>query len=164
MRWLLLVSLSIASTEPAVPDPEDDLAGVGGELSPAGQRGVAALREGHAQARGVTWDVSDDNAFAPDWLVQTPVAAYWGQPAAALPLATSCAGDPRCDADFDLRACEVQADCTFGGTCTAVAATVAHPGDVARQLCVGHSAALYDQLYSLLVTARSSIELSTLPP
>src|SRR3569623_2995114 len=115
MRWLLLLSLSIACTEPAVPDPEDDLAGVVGELSPAGQRVVAALREGHAAARGVTWDVSDDNAFAPDWIVQTPVAAYWGQPAAALPIATSCAGDPRCAADFALRACDVAGVRARGG-------------------------------------------------
>src|SRR3569832_709049 len=164
MRWLLLLSLSIACTEPAVPDGLSPLAALGGVLSRAGLRVAAALREGHAAARGVTWDVSDDNAFAPAWIVQPPVAAYWGQPAAALPIATSCTGDPRCDADFDLRACDVQADCTFGGTCTAVAATVAHPGDVTRKLCVGHSDALYDQIYSLLVTARSSIEISTLTP
>ena len=82
MRWLLLLSLSIACTEPAIPDPGDDLAGMVGELSPAGQRVVAALREGHAAARGVTWDVSDENAFAPDWIVQPPVAEWHSRRAA----------------------------------------------------------------------------------
>jgi len=165
MRWLLVAMISIGCTESAAtPAGDDDLDALVAELSPAGQSVVASLRDAHHEARGVTWDVSRDNSFAPDWIVQTPLAAYWGQPAGALPIVTTCAGDARCDPDFDLRACDSQADCTFGGTCTAVAATVAQPGQVARKLCVGHSDAIYDQIYALLVTAHSSIEISTLTP
>jgi phosphatidylserine/phosphatidylglycerophosphate/cardiolipin synthase-like enzyme len=169
MRRILVAVIAVVGVgcvEPAAPadDANDGLDGFVAELSPAAQSAVEALRATHAEARGVTWDVSGDNSFASDWIVQTPLAAYWGQPAGALPLVTSCAGDAACDPDFDLRACASQADCTFGGTCTAVAATVVQPGQLARKLCVGHSDAMYDQIYNLLVTAQSSIEISTLTP
>jgi phosphatidylserine/phosphatidylglycerophosphate/cardiolipin synthase-like enzyme len=156
----LLTACAVAAGPPA-PDPLDQLAS---QFSPIGQGVIATLRANHLPSRGVTWDVSTDNAFTGDWVIQTPPATYWGQPAAAEPVASTCTGEPGCDPDFGLLACTTAGDCHDGGTCAPVAATVTAPGATPRRLCVGHSDALYDQLYGLLVAAQSSIEISSLAP
>jgi phosphatidylserine/phosphatidylglycerophosphate/cardiolipin synthase-like enzyme len=164
LRTILCVAIVTACTEPAAPTGDDGADELAGQFSPAGQAVIAALRSGHGEARGQTWDLGTDNSFATDWIVQTPLASYWGAAASALPIVTTCAGDAKCDPDFDLIACSTQSDCSFGGTCTAVAATVTQPGDTARKLCVGHSDAIYDQIYTLLASAEDSIEISSLAP
>ncbi|HEV7558476.1 MAG TPA: phospholipase D-like domain-containing protein [Kofleriaceae bacterium] len=156
--------VTTACTEPTAGPSDDGLDAVAAKLSPIGQDVIAALRTGHAESRGQTWDVGTDNSFDADWVVQTPLASYWGTPASSLPVVSTCSGDPQCDPDFDLIACSAQSDCRFGGTCTTVAATVTHPGAAARQLCAGHSDAIYDRIYGLLVQANSSIEISSLAP
>jgi phosphatidylserine/phosphatidylglycerophosphate/cardiolipin synthase-like enzyme len=156
--------VTTACTEPTAGPSDDGLDAVAAELSPIGQDVLAALRTSHAESRGQTWDVGTDNSFDADWVVQTPLASYWGTPASSLPIVSTCAGDPACDPDFDLIECSAQSDCRFGGICTSVAATVDHPGAAARQLCVGHSDAIYDQIYDLLVQANNSIEISSLAP
>ncbi len=164
MRSLALLALAAACAQPNTPGGDDGLDTLSAQFSPIGQAAIAALRDGHADARGLTWDASLDNSFDTDWVVQTPLATYWGQPANALPIASDCAGDPACDPDFGLLACSTQADCTGGGTCSAVAATVARPGDAPRKLCVGHSDAVVDRIYDLLAGATSTIEISSLAP
>src|SRR4051794_38579574 len=69
-------------------------------LSSLGKGVVASLRTKHAGTNGHTWDVAVDDSFGPGWLLQTPPAEYWGQPASALPVATDCTGDSACDPDF----------------------------------------------------------------
>ena len=164
LRAILCAALVTACTEPTSPTGDDGADALAGQFSPAGQAVIAVLRSGHAEARGQTWELGTDNSFATDWIVQTPLASYWGTAASSLPIVTTCAGDARCDPDFDLIACTTQSDCGFGGTCTAVASTVVQPGDAARKLCVGHSDAIYDQIYTLLASAESSIEISSLSP
>src|SRR5215470_15042256 len=61
--------------------------------------------------RGVTYDLTRNNALDRDWIVQSP--AVWGRQAAEVryvPL--DC---PRCDPDIRLPACRVDADCADVG-------------------------------------------------
>lgn len=140
----------------------DDAAGDDPALSPLGNRVLAALRDAHGDGRGRTWSVAHDDALAPGWILQTPPAAYWGTPAASLPLATACTGDAACDPDFGLVRCTTQADCRFGGTCSEVAATVTAPGAQPLRLCTGHSDALYDEIYRVIASAQQLVDVASL--
>ena len=104
------VLVTTACTEPTGPAPDDGLDALAAEFSPIGQDVIAALRAGHAESRGETWDLGTDNSFDANWVVQTPLASYWGMPASSLPVVSTCAGDPQCDPDFDLIACSAQSD------------------------------------------------------
>jgi len=44
---------------------------------------IAALDAHHHAMRVTPGALSLDNALDPGWVVQTPVAAYWGQPVAS---------------------------------------------------------------------------------
>ncbi len=160
MRLAGLVMIA-ACAEATAPDPGD---AVPVALSPAGAHVFEALRANHREARGLTWDLSTDNVLAAGWIVQTPLASTWGQPAAALSIARPCAGDPACDPDFGLLACASQADCRDGGTCRPVRATVARAGDPPRSLCVGHSDAVVDQIYDVIASAQHTVEITSLVP
>jgi phosphatidylserine/phosphatidylglycerophosphate/cardiolipin synthase-like enzyme len=133
-------------------------------LSPIGVSVVTALREKHAATDGRAWNVTSDDSFAPGWILQTPPAEFWGQPASALPVATDCSGDAACDPDFHLIRCATQADCRFGGRCSEVAATVTKPGEPARKLCTGHSDGFFDDIYKLVTSAQSFVDLASLEP
>ena len=144
-------------------DANDGLDDFVAELSPAAQSAVEALRGLHAEARGVTWDVSGDNSFAsrldgPDAIAAYPQA---NRPARCRSSRAAPAMRPAIRTSIYARA--RRKPTAFGGTCRR-AATVVQPGQLARKLCVGHSDAMYDQIYNLLVTAQSSIEISTLTP
>jgi phosphatidylserine/phosphatidylglycerophosphate/cardiolipin synthase-like enzyme len=154
--------LVVAACSPTLTDggDDDDTA----SFSPIGQHVIAALESGHKAARGQTWEASTDNALDAGWVIQTPLPSYWGQPVSSLVIAAPCTGDAACDPDFGLLACSSQADCRFGGTCAPVASTVAKPGQPVRNLCVGHSDTLYDDIYSLVVTAKSTVEITSLSP
>jgi phosphatidylserine/phosphatidylglycerophosphate/cardiolipin synthase-like enzyme len=159
-RISILVALAACAPPAAGDDAGDDVAA---SFSPLGQDVIGALETNHAATRGSTWDLSVDNSFDTDWVIQTPPAQYWGQPVAELPIALPCTG-ATCDPDFGLLACASQADCTDGGTCTAVHATVNEPGAAMRSLCVGHSDAIYDQIYDTLVAAKSFVDITSLAP
>ena len=131
-------------------------------LSALGKHVVAALRDKHAATRGHAWQVAHDGALGEGWLLQTPLAEYWGQPATALPVATACTGDPACDPDFGLVRCTTQADCRFGGRCSEVAATVARRSDPPRRLCTGHSDAFYDDIYRVIAGAQQLVDIASL--
>lgn len=164
LRSILIAIICFGCTatmgDDAVPGPDAR----DGEFSPLAQHVLTALKTDHAAERGQTWDTSLDNSFAHDWVVQSPVAQFWGEPATALPIVTTCAGDAKCDPDFDLIACTSQSDCTFGGTCREVPATVSAPGQAAKKLCAGHSDELYDQIYGLVAQAESNVVISSLSP
>jgi phosphatidylserine/phosphatidylglycerophosphate/cardiolipin synthase-like enzyme len=131
-------------------------------LSPIGKLVVSTLRDKHRATIGKTWAVASDDAFEPGWVLQTPVAEFWGQPASALPVTSDCLGDPKCDPDFRLIRCTAQSDCTFGGRCTEVASTVRKPGDAPARLCTGHSDAFYDDIYKVIVGGRSYVDIASL--
>ncbi len=156
MRALLILLAACTTAPPG--DPASDLAA---GFSYIGQDVIGVLQANHAATQGQTWDVSTDNSFAPDWIVQSPPAQYWGQPVAALPIAQPCSGQG-CDPDFGLLACASQTDCINGGTCTPVGATVTTPGGAARSLCVGHSDELYDQIYDTIVSAQHFVDITSL--
>jgi phosphatidylserine/phosphatidylglycerophosphate/cardiolipin synthase-like enzyme len=158
---LLVVAAGCGSTLGDDGDGEDDTAAA---FSPIGQQVIQALESGHHAARGQTWDLSIDNALNDGWVVQTPVASHWGQPVSALAVAAPCTGDPACDRDFGLIGCTAQSDCRFGGICTPVAATVARPGELVRKMCVGHSDEVYDDIYAMVIDAKSSVEITSLSP
>ncbi len=157
--WLLAAMAAISCGGVSEPESEPDPA-VG--FSATARPVIEALASGHAASRGQTWDVGSDNSLDPSWILQTPLETYWSQPLASLPVAEPCDGAATCDPDFDLIECTTQADCTYGGACTPVHATVTTPGAAPRSLCVGHSDALYDRVYDLVTTAQELVDISSL--
>src|ERR1051326_1666225 len=91
--------LVLAACGPTLADDGDD-GDDAAAFSPIGQHVIAALKPGHAGARGQTWDTSLDNALDDGWVIQTPVPSHWGQPVSALSVAMPCTGDTACDGDF----------------------------------------------------------------
>jgi phosphatidylserine/phosphatidylglycerophosphate/cardiolipin synthase-like enzyme len=162
LRALPLAAVT-ASCAVVVP-PDDEHEPIPASFSSIGRHVITRLDEGHHGARDVTWAVSTDNTLAPDWIAQTPLGRFWGLPVSQLPVAQPCTGDPKCDPDFSLLRCEVQADCRYGGVCSDVAATVTTPSQRARRLCTGHSDAFYERIYDLLIDAHHTIEITSLGP
>ncbi len=158
----LAFALAVLTGCGAVLSPDDSPNDPDASLSPLGHRVVEALYASHGSMRGRSWNVATENSFKPGWILQTPSPEYWGQPVSALPVARSCTGDAACDPDFGLIACSSQADCRFGGTCTTVAATVNRPGAAPRRLCTGHSDAFYDEIYGVITSARSFVDIASL--
>ncbi len=133
-------------------------------FSPNGRAVLDALAASHPDQEGVTWRFSGDATLEPGWLVQTATASHWGRRAADLPQADTCdAGSAGCDADFGLRRCVSDADCTTG-VCAPLAATVTSPGQAPSSLCVGHSEDFVDAIYDVIVSAESYVDLASLSP
>jgi phosphatidylserine/phosphatidylglycerophosphate/cardiolipin synthase-like enzyme len=160
-RLVLFAALAMIGCG-GVSDPESDEPDPAVGFSATARPVIEALASGHAASRGETWDVSSDNSLDPGWILQTPLEPYWSQPLAALPVAEPCDGAAGCDPDFDLIECTSQADCTYGGTCTPVHATVTSPGAPPRSLCIGHSDGLYDRVYDLVTSAQEIVDISSL--
>jgi phosphatidylserine/phosphatidylglycerophosphate/cardiolipin synthase-like enzyme len=133
-------------------------------FSYVGDAVLALLAAQDAPGKGHTWSATSGNTLPPDWLAQVPPGRYWHQPLASVPVALDCdpSKDAACNADFLLRACASSADCTQGGTCAPVAATVAHPSDKPSSLCVGHSDALVDQVYRIVAGAQRYVDYTSL--
>jgi hypothetical protein len=113
--------------------------------------------------KGITWNVTHDNTFDANWLVNTPLQPLWGKSVSTLSYpANTCSGN--CDADFGLQLCSTQADCTGGGTCAAVQASVSHAGTAPKMMCVGHSDALVDEIYGLITSAQKFVDVTSLTP
>ena len=123
----------------------------------------SALSTTQSSLKGRTWNLSTTNLLSEDWLLQTPPTSTWGMPYAQLAQPAACTGTG-CNADFKLRICQSQSDCTGGGTCTAVAATVKAPGQAPQMLCVGHSDQLYDAMYKVMVSAERYVDVTSLLP
>lgn len=110
--------------------------------------------------KGKTWNVSYDNQL--DAILQTPVQPMFGHATSELVVPAACTSN--CDPDFALKRCATQADCTGGGTCKPVKATVKIPGGVPANLCVGHSDALIDEMYSLMTSGTKFVDVTSLLP
>ncbi|HEY2517861.1 MAG TPA: hypothetical protein VGI39_43625, partial [Polyangiaceae bacterium] len=48
--------------------------------------------------KGITWNVSHDNTFDADWLVNSPLQPLWGQPVSTLTYPKACTAN--CEPDF----------------------------------------------------------------
>ena len=134
------------------------------DYSYVGQSVIAKLQSSDASARLHTWNASTGNTFNGDWLMQAPLSKYWGAPLSSLPVTTDCDpnADASCDPDFLLRACNTDADCIYGGTCTTLASTVWTPGDAPYALCAGHSDALVDDVYTTITSAQRFVDITSL--
>ncbi len=133
--------------------------------SHVGEAVLAALDATAAGERGRSWSLSTDNRLDGDWVVQSPPAAHWNQPAAALQLPSLCTSGARCDLDFGLLTCATDADCGATGRCVALASSRRSPSQAPRRLCAGHSdAALLDELHARITSAQSAVDLTSLQP
>jgi phosphatidylserine/phosphatidylglycerophosphate/cardiolipin synthase-like enzyme len=112
--------------------------------------------------QGKTWNVSHDNTFDADWLVNSPLQQLWGKPTSSLVYPAKCTTN--CDADFALQLCSTQSDCTGGGTCTPVLSSVKTAGAAPKSMCVGHSFGLVDRVYNLVTSAQSFVDITSLSP
>lgn len=113
--------------------------------------------------RGRTWNVTTKNLLDGAWLIQSPAEATWGMPYSALSVPAVCSG-AGCSPDFGLRLCTTQGDCSGGGTCAPVAASVTLPGGTPTKMCVGHSDHVYDEMYKVLVSAQRYADVTSLLP
>ena len=124
---------------------------------------VRELRKSDPDGRyaGITYSLSKTNALDPGWLIQTP--ARWGLAADDLPFyQLKC---PGCDPDMSLPTCRSDADCKGGGTCRVLASLAASPtASTDRRVCVGHSDALVDRIYDLVIQARQTVDIAVLQP
>jgi phosphatidylserine/phosphatidylglycerophosphate/cardiolipin synthase-like enzyme len=161
--FALLALVAACSQGPAADDAQGE-AVTAASFSYAGQAVLATLHAKHGDLRGRTWDFSADGRLDAGWVLQSPLAEYWGTPVADLPIAQPCDGAASCDPDFGLLTCTSQSDCTRGGTCKVVASTVTAPGMEPRSLCVGHSDALYDDIYEVIRDASSWVDITSLSP
>jgi len=118
------------------------------------------------------WGVDTDTVLEKDWLLVSPMNQV-GHSTSELVVAVECepsngGGHNRinCDSDFRMYTCTEQADCEFdGGTlgrCTQLRSTVSRVGQAPRSLCAGHSDALYDRMYQVMVEANEFIDIATL--
>jgi hypothetical protein len=112
--------------------------------------------------QGRTWNVTHDNTFTGDWLINTPLQPLWGQPVATLNVPAACTSN--CDPDFNLELCSTQADCTGGGTCAAVLSSVKSPNAPPKHMCVGHSDGLYEEMYKVITSGQQIVDVTSLLP
>lgn len=109
---------------------------------------------------GITYSLTKGNTLDAGWLVQTP--ARWNHSAADLPFyPLQCEG---CVGDVDLPRCRSDADCTNGGSCRALASLATRSDPADRKVCVGHSDAVVDRVYSLVARARRTVDIAVLQP
>jgi phosphatidylserine/phosphatidylglycerophosphate/cardiolipin synthase-like enzyme len=141
----------------APPEPEELLPE---HFSHVAQAALEAL-EAFPGSQGVTWGYSADAVFLDDWILQTPEAFHWGQEGDSFALDVDC-DDAGCDPEFGLRLCVDQGDCVDGGRCQEVAASVTSPGEAPLTMCVDHSAAWWDGLYSTIVQGTDYVDLASL--
>jgi phosphatidylserine/phosphatidylglycerophosphate/cardiolipin synthase-like enzyme len=125
---------------------------------------VDALDAQAGARHGKTWGVTGSNRLAPGWVVQTPPASHWGGRYQDLAMPRTCTSGSTCDLDFGLVRCSSNADCGTSGRCAPLAATVKRPGDAPAQLCVGHSDALLDDIYTTLTAGQTVVDLTSLLP
>ncbi|MDB4943043.1 MAG: hypothetical protein JWP97_2577 [Labilithrix sp.] len=133
-------------------------------LSYVGKAVSAMLEDRYPAEKGATWNLARDGKLAGDFVKQFPPRETWG--AASLPVAVRCdpEKDAACDPDFLLTACSSDGDCAGTGRCEALKMTIAHHGQAAKKLCIGHSEPLIDDLWQTITDAKTTLDLSSLAP
>jgi hypothetical protein len=158
------VSLLAAGCSSAIDGENTGTAGeaVDGAQSSYVSDAVLGVLANSSSMQGKTWNVSHDNTFDADWLVNSPLQPMWGKATSSLVYPKACTTN--CDADFALQTCTQQSDCTGGGTCTPVLASVKVAGGSPKSMCVGHSMALVDRMYGIVSSAQSFVDITSLSP
>jgi phosphatidylserine/phosphatidylglycerophosphate/cardiolipin synthase-like enzyme len=127
------------------------------------------------------WGESFDNALEGEWIVQTPPKAVWGKDRVVQArecrvltdilsnVTDTCARDGiPANADFNHPLCtNVGSPCSAeigGGVCGTLDATRKHDGDPLQPMCLGDADPTVDDLYNLLITAETAIDITTLTP
>ena len=112
--------------------------------------------------RGVTYDLTKDNALPADWLIQTP--DFWGREGASLRFfPVDC--KIGCDPDFRLPVCDQTQDCGMGAVaCRHLGVFDALPRLAGKRLCLGQSDAVIDRFYEPIVAARQAVDVTLLQP
>jgi hypothetical protein len=123
---------------------------------------VLAVLQQSPSMQGKTWNVSHDNTFDSNWLINTPLQPLYGEPVSQLVHPAACTSN--CDPDFALQLCTRASDCTGGGACEPVLASVKVAGQAPTSMCVGHSAAFVDRIYGLVAGAQSFVDITSLSP
>lgn len=108
-----------------------------------------------------TWTSTRGNAITSGGILQVPVASTWGQASLLAPRA--CASSGGCEEDFQLATCSADADCG-AGRCAELAATRKRDGDAPAKVCVGHSDALLDEIYGVMISAHERLDVTSLGP
>lgn len=158
-------ALVFAACAAPTEDVDDGASAVSAEqpLSYVGQAVTSALDATYADEKGITWNLARDGKLSGDFVKQFPPRATWGKD--SLAVAKRCeATDPTCDKDFLLFTCQRDADCNGAGSCVGLQSTIAHRGGAPKKLCVGHSEALLDDIWSTITSAKKTLDLSSLSP
>jgi hypothetical protein len=109
--------------------------------------------------RGTTYDLTSGNRLPRSWIMETP--DVWGEQAAAVRyVSLDC---KNCDADFRLPVCHAPPDCS-SGPCSPLLASVVRPGERPRRFCLGPADKLLDVFYTLVISARKSVDIVMLAP
>jgi phosphatidylserine/phosphatidylglycerophosphate/cardiolipin synthase-like enzyme len=130
-------------------------------FSTIGLAAIAALEAEHAADRGHTWQQSRAASMDSDWLIPVPAVEAWGQSVAAIEAEPVLGAFGTYHPDFELPYCEKQTDCAVG-TCLEVQATIERVDDTPDKLCMGHSDRVWDEMYSVLASAESYADVSSL--
>jgi phosphatidylserine/phosphatidylglycerophosphate/cardiolipin synthase-like enzyme len=113
---------------------------------------------GH-RLQGTTYELTRGNQLRDDWLIQSP--DLWGHTAEGVAVqAQDCEG---CEPDLQLPACNAGDGCQVG-RCAALKASVVRPGQKPRRFCLGHSDALVDRFYDVIVSAHERVDIAMLQP
>lgn len=169
LRWSgIAVSASLLATVVACSSnleadgTDEGAATAASGLSYVGQHVVDVLSTEQHDQRGVTWNVSHDNVLPSDFVVQFPPVETWGDD--TLSVAARCTEGADCNVDFGLFKCSTDADCNGHGKCTALKATLRSANEAPQPMCVGHSDAVLDRIWSAIALAKTSVDLSSLTP
>ncbi len=153
--WVVIALGAVACGEAL--DESDSAAG---SLSTEalGDRIERVLRSTYPQFERRLWESTRANSLTGDWLLQIPNAQSWGQ--ASLPTPKRCSGS-NCDADFGLATCTNDSECD-GGPCREVLASKKSGDAPAARLCVGHDDRILDDIYSVMTSAESNLDVTSL--
>jgi phosphatidylserine/phosphatidylglycerophosphate/cardiolipin synthase-like enzyme len=114
----------------------------------------------HQAFAGVTYDLTQGNRLARDWIVQSP--NWWGRRASDLPFyPLDCTN---CETDIRLPSCTSDADCPGGGSCSEVWPLSGSTRNAKRKVCFGHSDALIVRFHDLIASARQRVDITLLEP
>jgi phosphatidylserine/phosphatidylglycerophosphate/cardiolipin synthase-like enzyme len=101
------------------------------------------------------WNYSTDNQLADGWLLATP-SNVWGLPYTQFKQAVPGSGP------LKLQTCTAAAGPTQ--LCQAMDASMTAPGQAPQKLLIGHSDAIVDAMYDVMISARVLLDITTLSP
>jgi len=134
--------------------------------STPGEKILQLLNHNFADERGQTWDTTDTSVFATNWLHYTPVGML-GKPSSNLTVARTCSRDTdgaSCNTDFGRFRCNSNSTCLpafEGGAQPPCVIAESAGGDA---LCVGHSFALVEKVFTTIIKAEHHLDIASLSP